>query len=158
MNQAGLDYSGNTWLGVHWHWNIRQWCQSVFECQWTHRHVFLHLSDMWSWNAQNIFIYVNKCVSFSPNAKWSLGLRHFDTWASHQIRNITGCACAGNAGNVSFATDFKRKPLVSDPGMHHNTWFTHVPWCMSGSETRGGGEHATTAFPTHAQPASLRIW
>ena len=35
----------------------------------------------------------------------------------------------------------QRKPLVSDPGMHHGTCVTHVPWCMSGSLTRGGGEH-----------------
>ena len=36
---------------------------------------------------------------------------------------------------------FQRKPLVSDPGMHHDTCVTHVPWCMSGSLTRGGGEN-----------------
>ena len=35
----------------------------------------------------------------------------------------------------------QRKPLVSDPGMHHGTCVTHVPWCMSGSQTRGGGEN-----------------
>ena len=34
----------------------------------------------------------------------------------------------------------QRKPLVSDPGMHHSTCVTHVPWCMPGSLTRGGGE------------------
>ena len=33
------------------------------------------------------------------------------------------------------------KPLVIDPGMHHGTCVTHVPWCMSGSITRGGGEN-----------------
>ena len=27
-------------------------------------------------------------------------------WASYQIRKIAGCACAGNAGNVSPAADF----------------------------------------------------
>ena len=32
------------------------------------------------------------------------------------------------------------KPLVSDPGMHHGTCVTHVPWSMTGSLTRGGGE------------------
>ena len=32
---------------------------------------------------------------------------------------------------------FQRKPLGSD--MHHGTWVTHVPWCMSGSLNRGGG-------------------
>ena len=34
----------------------------------------------------------------------------------------------------------QRKPLVSDPDMHHGTCVTHVPWCMQGSLTRGGGE------------------
>ena len=34
------------------------------------------------------------------------------------------------------------KPLVSDPSMHHGTCVTHVPWCMSGSLTSGGGENA----------------
>ena len=35
----------------------------------------------------------------------------------------------------------QRKPLVSDPGMHHDTVVTHVPWCMSGSLNFGGGEN-----------------
>ena len=35
----------------------------------------------------------------------------------------------------------QRKPLVNDPGMRHGTCVTHVPWCMSGSLTRGGGEN-----------------
>ena len=36
----------------------------------------------------------------------------------------------------------ERKPLFSDPGMHHGTCVTHMPWCMSGSLTRGGGENS----------------
>ena len=35
----------------------------------------------------------------------------------------------------------QRKPLVSDPDMHHCTCVMHVPWCMSGSLTRGGEEN-----------------
>ena len=35
----------------------------------------------------------------------------------------------------------ERKLLVSDPGMHRGTCVTHVPWCMSGSLTRGDGEN-----------------
>ena len=35
----------------------------------------------------------------------------------------------------------KETPPVSDPGMHHGTCVTHVPWCMSGSLTRGGEEN-----------------
>ena len=64
----------------------------------------------------------------------------FSTWASYQIRKLAGCACAGNAGNVSPRRWLQRKPLVSNPGMHHGTCVTHVPWGMSGLLTRGGGE------------------
>ena len=34
----------------------------------------------------------------------------------------------------------QRKPLLSDPGMHH---VTRVPWCMPGSLTGGGGENVS---------------
>ena len=34
-----------------------------------------------------------------------------------------------------------KKTLVSDPGIHHGTCATHLPWCMSGSLTRGVGEN-----------------
>ena len=50
----------------------------------------------------------------------------------------------------------QRKLLVSDPGMQHGTCIKHMPWCMSGSLTRGGGE-TFPAFPVHAQPAILLI-
>ena len=53
----------------------------------------------------------------------------FFLWTSYQMCEIAGCACAGNAGNVS------PPPLVSDPDMHHDTCVTHVPWCMPGSLT-----------------------
>ena len=36
---------------------------------------------------------------------------------------------------------FQRKPLVSDPGMHHGTCVTHVLWSMSGTLTRCGREN-----------------
>ena len=36
---------------------------------------------------------------------------------------------------------FQRKSLVSGPGMHHGTCVKHVPYCMSGSLSRGGGEN-----------------
>ena len=51
----------------------------------------------------------------------------------------------------------QRKPLVSDPGMHHGTCVTHVPWCMPWLLTRNGGK-TFPAFPAHAQPTILRIW
>ena len=81
----------------------------------------------------------------------------FTSWASYQIRKIAGCARAGNAGNVSPRRRFQRKPLVSDPGMHHGTCVTHVPWCMSGSLTCGDGENVPS-IPGACAPAVLRIW
>ena len=33
------------------------------------------------------------------------------------------------------------KPLISDPSIHHGMSATHVPWCMSGSLHRDGGEN-----------------
>ena len=59
----------------------------------------------------------------------------------------------------------ERKPLVSDPGMHHDTCITHVPWCMSGSLTRSGGENvhgipgacATRNF-RHLARGSCWVW
>ena len=78
-------------------------------------------------------------------------------WASYQIRKIAGCACAGNAGNVFPRRRFQRKPIVGDPGMHHGTCVTHVPWCMSGSLTCGDGENVP-GIPGACAPAILRIW
>ena len=68
---------------------------------------------------------------------------HIPQLASYQIREIAGCACAGNAGNVFPRHWLQRKPLVSDPSMHHGTCVTHVPWCMLGLLTCGGGENVT---------------
>ena len=81
----------------------------------------------------------------------------YGSWASYQIRKIAGCACAGNAGNVFPRRRFQRKLLVSDPGMHHGTCVTHVPWCMSGSLTCGDGENVPD-IPGACAPAILRIW
>ena len=84
-------------------------------------------------------------------------LAKVSSWASYQISKIAGCACAGNAGNVFPRRRFQRKPLISDPGMHHGTCVTHVPWCMSGSLTCGYGENVP-GIPGACAPAILRIW
>ena len=53
---------------------------------------------------------------------------------------------------------FQRKPLLSDPGMHHDTCVKHVPWCLSGSLNRVGWENVPGIPGVHAPPAILRIW
>ena len=92
-----------------------------------------------------------------PFSSFSGGAIEVWEWASYQIRKIVGCACAGNAGNVSPRPQFQRKPLVSDPGMHHGTCVTHVPWYMSGSLTCDDGENVP-GIPGACAPAILRIW
>ena len=89
---------------------------------------------------------------YKTSAKYSMV-----PWASYQIRKIAGCACAGNAGKVFPRRRIQRKLLVSDPGMHHGTCVTHVPWCMSGSLTRSGGENVP-GIPGACAPAILFIW
>ena len=81
----------------------------------------------------------------------------FGPWTSYQIRKIVGCACAGNAGTVFPTRRLQRKPLVSDPGIHHGTCVTHVPWCMLGSLICSGGENVP-GIPGACAPAILRIW
>ena len=78
-------------------------------------------------------------------------------WASCQIRKIAGAHAPGMPGT------FSPPPGASDPGMHHGTCVTHVPWCMPGSLTSGflwSRRRGKTfpAFPAHAQPAMLRVW
>ena len=95
-------------------------------------------------------------TKYSPGL-YQLHMNSSWPWASCQIRKIAGCACAGNAGNVFPCRQFQRKPLVSDPGMHHGTCVTHVPWCMSGSLTCDDGENVP-GIPGACAPAILRIW
>ena len=62
-------------------------------------------------------------ILFGMHCKYMLRKSHNTPlpYPYYQILNIVGFACAGNAGNVFPATDFKQKPLVSDHGMHHGT-------------------------------------
>ena len=102
-------------------------------------------------------ITYRKWKSISMQADIADAFKDFSSWASYQIRIIAGCACAGNAGNVSPHRRFQRKQLVSDPGMPHGTCVTHVPWCMSGSLTCGDGENVP-CIPGACARAVLGIW
>ena len=94
---------------------------------------------------------------WSPKSLDSSKYRTLSPWASYQICKSAGCACAGNAGNVFPRHRFQRKPLVSDPGMHHGTCVTYVPWCMLGSLAWGDGENVP-GIPGASALAILRIW
>ena len=60
----------------------------------------------------------------------------------HRNRNgYPGCSCKIRKSRDTHAPGmpgtFSSSPRVGDPGMHHGTCVTHVPWCMPGSLTSG---------------------
>ena len=113
---------------------------------------------MFSFKKIHLKVSSAKMAAILSKERWvKVWHRSNGAWASYQIHKIAGCACAGNAGNVFPRRRFKRKALVSDPGMHHGTCVTHVPWCMSGSLTCGDGENVP-GIPGACAPAILRIW
>ena len=68
--------------------------------------VKLRLPD---WNA---WIYRR----WENGSNYVINKQHSTQWPSYQIREIVGCACAGNAENTS------PSPGLSDPDMHHGTF------------------------------------
>ena len=133
-----------------------------------HEHIPLNIQHTYTPWIMNTFLSTSS--THTPHESWPHSSQHpahihpmnyeqhqIIPWASYQIRKIAGCACAGNVGNVSPRRRFQRKPLVSDPGMHHGTCVAHVPWCMSGSLTCGDGENVP-GIPGACAPAILRIW
>ena len=64
--------------------------------------------------------------------------------STHRIRSVEcdkysdqDCCCVVHG--LLPRHQHQRKPQVSNPGMHHGTCVTRVPWCMLVSLTRGGG-------------------
>ena len=78
----------------------------------------------------------------------AIGTKFTYVRASYQISKITGWACAGNADSVFSRRRLQRKPLVSDPGMHHGTCVTL---------TRAGGVNVP-GIPGACAPTILRNW
>ena len=131
----------------------RGWNRMVSTSQMTYSNAFSCVKIVVFWFKFHWFIRkgpINNKLTLVQRMAWRrTGNKPlFDAWASYQIRKVAGCACAGN---VFLTRRFQSKPLVSDPGMHHGTCVTHVPWCMSESLTRGGGK-TFPVFLAHAHP------
>ena len=91
--------------------------------------------------------FTNDTIDMWPLALWRL-TRYVKLQVAH---------APGMPGTFPPAAEFKWKLLLSDPGMHHGTCVTHVPWCMSGSLTHGGGKNVP-GIPGACASAILRIW
>ena len=83
-------------------------------------------------------------------------------WASYQIRKITVCACAGNAGNDFPATDFKGNRYLAIPACitarASRTYCDAFRDSLTHGGGGGGGGGDVPCIPAHALPASLHIW
>ena len=128
--------------------------------------IYIHCIPSYGKAINTALIAVNCIAIFRMSQRWptlppflprNMYIHDLTQWASDQISKNVGCAYAGNAGNVFPRRRLQKKPLVSDPGMHHGTCVTHVPWCMSGSLTRGGRENVP-GIPGACAPAISRIW
>ena len=102
---------------------------------------------MWNLNL-NITLSLRKYVDnvACRTQPYSLWLKHLPSLCSviscimgllPDRQNCVLCMRRGCRGRFS-RHRLRRKPLVSDPAMHHGTCVTHVPWWMSGLLTRGG--------------------
>ena len=79
------------------------------------------------------------------------------SWASYQIIKTVGCACAGNAGNVFPATNFRGNRQLATPAC---ITARASRTCRDACRDRWPVVTGKTfpAIPAHAQPAILRIW
>ena len=107
-----------------WSRNVLLISACSYELGWNHWYKNLHLWSLdTSWtrivqcSSVSYYIYINNnrcCVIFTTHL-WRIRLH-----PRHRLQ---------------------RKPLISNPGMPHGTCVTHVPWCMLGSLTHGGGRN-----------------
>ena len=87
-------------------------------------------------------------IMLSYNWYHAIHIAFINPWASYHIRKIPACACARNARNAFPATAFNGNRGLAIPVRITARAWPHVPWCMSGSLTCGGGENVPGACAT----------
>ena len=100
---------------------------------------------------------INRC-RLTCHHDWHRSWSHaVIAWASYQIRKLAGCACAGNAGSVFPATDFKGNRCLA------------IPTCITARESRTCRDACRDryppvagktflSFPAHAQLSILPLF
>ena len=97
-----------------------------------HREIVIFISVVSKRNTDSIVVYIY-FVEY-------INSKTHKIWADHAKILLIFCAF-WRATKWFPRYRLQRKPLLSDPDKHHGTCVTHVPWCMSGSLTHGGGEN-----------------
>ena len=124
-----------------------------------------YMSKHWLNHVNQTHLYLaSKCCQVSQASvtkiePLSVNMTHWVwvSWASCQIHKSASCACAGNAGNVFPATDFKGNRKLAIP-----TCITARAsrTCRDACRDRQPAVAGKTfpAFPAHAQHIILHIW
>ena len=143
---------------------------------------FLHVYDITATH-QWLDCLLNKLLNNKQNIKdphYLSFVREMHSWWLHSPHKRLAMGLLPDTQNNGLCMHQEcrrqRKPLFGAHGMYHGTFVTHVPWCMSGSLTRDGGEnvpgipgaYATRNFVYlvrsqygkhfHAMTSSWRIW
>ena len=114
-----------------------------------------------------------QCIHDTKLVRYKISSQHlFPRWCQAAIlylKKVAKVACCSQAMGLLPDTEncglrtrrecreryprhrLQRKPQISDHHMHHGKCVSHVPWCMSESLTRGGGE-TFSALPAYAHP------
>ena len=102
-------------------------CWNATQCVWvTYIAYIYHPDEIAIHGHRNKYTCADRFLQHGPLT------RYVKLWVAH----------APGMPVTFFHHSLQRQPPVSDPDMHHGTCVTHVPWCMSGSLTRGGEENA----------------
>ena len=105
-----------------------------------------------------VLTYIVGAISVWASADRVMTMLRSRAWASYQIRKKCGLHMRRECRELFPRHQLQRKPLVSDPGMHHGTCITHVPWWMSGSLTRRGGKNVPGIPVACASRNFFYIW
>ena len=125
-----------------WRRNCRRICAS------------LDLSVLWTYPGDAISESIIASYPYLPSeSTYYVRL----SWASYQIRKTAGCACAGNAGNVFPAADFKGNRQLAIPVCITTR---ALRTCRDACQDRLTAVAGKTfpEFPAHGHPANSLIW
>ena len=98
-------------------------------------------SNIGIYDVDTLFLYLylqlfeSLCHNWLNKVRQNICPKPSPAWASYQTRNIAGCTCTGNAGNVFSDTYFKG-----------NRWFV-IPACITARSWRQAVMHVVIANP-----------
>ena len=138
-------YTQNTWMNTVFNSEKRPRLHKYSPTYYYQLFIF-HPGDMVSWAVGLEFWEMSQVAQIFTNLLLSvvhISPRRYDLMGLLPNTQNCGLRVRRDCRERFLRHRLQRKPLVSDPGMHHGTCVTHVLWCMSGSLTRDDVENVT---------------